>query len=100
MNLNAVEVEGMLQPDGTLVLQANPNLPPGRVRVTVQPVVDPTSADQFWAGLRAIGADQQARGHVPRDKADIDAEIKTLRDEVEEEMSAVERLHRDAENQR
>jgi len=46
--------------------------------------------------MQAIWAGQAARGHVPREKAQIDAEIKALRDEAEEEMQQVERLHEEA----
>jgi hypothetical protein len=42
--------------------------------------------EEIWAG-------QRARGHLPRSKAEIDAEIGSLRDEAEEEMLAVERIH-------
>ncbi|GEM_PF-5148935 len=33
-------IDGLLMPDGTLKLDAPPRLPPGRVRVTVQPLID------------------------------------------------------------
>jgi hypothetical protein len=95
MQPNAVEIEGTVQEDGTLVLEEKLHLPAGRVRVTVQPVSVMTPADQFWAGMRAIWAGQAARGHVPREKAEMDAEIQALRDEAEEEMRELERLHED-----
>lgn len=95
MNHNAIEVEGTLQPDGTLLLHEKPNLPPGPVRVTVEPMSELTPAEQFWVGMRAIWAGQKARGHIPREKAAIDAEIADLRDEMEEEMHEIEELQRD-----
>ena len=42
--------------------------------------------EELWAG-------QRARRHVPRSKAEVDAEIAALRNEAEEEMLAVERIH-------
>jgi len=36
MSLNESVVEGTLNADGTLVLDRTPNLPAGRVRVTVE----------------------------------------------------------------
>lgn len=39
MSMAAV-IHGLLRADGTLELDAPPRLPPGRVRVTVQPLVD------------------------------------------------------------
>jgi hypothetical protein len=37
---SAAVIHGLLSPDGTLKLDASPRLPPGRVRVTVQPLAD------------------------------------------------------------
>ena len=79
--------------DGTLVVHDKVSLPPGPVRITVQPRTDRTPAEQFWAGMHAIWADQAARGHVPREKEESDAEIKALRDEAEEQMKEYDRLH-------
>jgi len=96
-----IVVEGALQPDGTLVLDEKPNLPPGRVRVTMQAV--PPSAgreDGSLAVLQRIWAAQIARGHVPRSREEVDAEINALRDEAEEEMQAVERLHEECQRGR
>jgi hypothetical protein len=45
--------------------------------------------------MQRIWADQKARGHVPRTKEEIDAEIIQLRAEAEEELQAAERLHED-----
>jgi hypothetical protein len=100
MNPNAVEIEGTVQEDGTLLLHEKIPLPAGQVRVTVQPISDTTPADQFWAGMRAIWAAQAARGHVPREKEEIDAEIKALRDEAEEEIQEFERLHEEGRTDR
>jgi hypothetical protein len=86
-------VEGELQPDGTLVLDKKPNLPPGRVRVTMQAWPPGGPEDDILSVMQKIWAAQDARGHVPRTREEIDAEINELRDDAEEEMQAVERLH-------
>lgn len=86
-----VEIEGTLQADGTVVLDEKPNLPPGRVRVRVQPALDYTQTD-IWQALQKIWAEQRARGHVPRSKEEIDADIAAARQEDEERMLAIERL--------
>ena len=100
MNPNTVEIEGTVHEDGTLLLHEKILLPAGRVRVTVQPIAEMTPADQFWTGMRAIWDAQAARGHVPREKEVIDAEIKALRDEAEEEMREFERLHEEGSTDR
>ena len=93
MNRETLEVQGTVQPDGSLVLDEKLNLPAGRVRVTVQPRSEPLNPVRFLAMMERIWADQKARGHVPRSREEIDAEISELRDEAEEEMQAAERLH-------
>ena len=90
MTVPSVEVQGTLQADGTLVLDARPNLPPGRVRVRVQPVEAPADVMEV---LRRIHAEQAASGHVPRSREEIDADIAAMRQEDEERMQGIERLH-------
>jgi hypothetical protein len=40
MSIIGTVINGLLKSDGTLELDAPPGLPPGRVRVTVEPIVD------------------------------------------------------------
>lgn len=86
-----MEIQGTLQADGTLVLDEKPNLPPGRVRVRMQPLLDYTQTD-IWRFFERLRAEQQARGHVPRSKEEIDANIAAMRQEDEERALAIERL--------
>lgn len=92
MSLTETVVEGTLQPDGTLVLDEKPNLPPGRVTVLVQrlPVLPP--GDPFWDMMKSIWAGQKARGHVPRSVEEIEAERREVREGWEERQRAIERL--------
>jgi len=92
MNAATVVVEGTVQPDGTLEVRQKVNLPAGRVQVTVEPVAEPVQPDRFWTMMESIWAAQLASGRDPRTREEIDAEIKALRDEAEEEMQAVEHL--------
>jgi hypothetical protein len=102
MSQETLEVQGTVQPDGSLVLDEKLNLPAGRVRVTVQTRSEPDKVDpnRFLAMMERIWADQNARGHVPRSREEIDAEINQLRDEAEEEMQATERLHEECQRAR
>lgn len=84
-------IEGTLQADGTLVLDKKPNLPPGRVCVTVQPLADLMQTD-IWQFFERVWAEQRARGHVPRSKEEIDADIAASRQEDEERALEIERL--------
>ena len=95
MHANAIEMQGTLREDGTLLLDEKPNLPPGRVKVTVEPVPDLTQTD-VWQVLEQIWAGQRARGHVPRSKEEIDADLEASRQEDEERMQALERIHQES----
>jgi hypothetical protein len=92
MSQTQFEVEGTLRADGTLLLDEKPNLPPGRVHVTVQPVVQLPAEDPFWQRMQDIWDSQKAAGRRPRTKEQIDAELRTLDDDAEAEMQATERL--------
>jgi len=93
----AVEVQGTLRPDGTLVLDSKPDLPPGRVRVTVQSAEAPADVIEV---LRRIHAEQAANGHVPRSREQIDADIAAMRQEDEDRMQAIERLQEECQQSR
>jgi hypothetical protein len=86
-----VDIVGTLQADGTLVLDEKPNMPPGRVCVTVRPLADLMQTD-IWQFFERVWAEQRARGHVPRSKEAIDADIAAARQEDEERMLEIERL--------
>lgn len=101
MIANAIEIDGTLQPDGNLILDEKPALPPGRVRVALQAIgngVDPGS--DVLAVLRGIRSAQKARAHVPRTREEIDASINAMRGEDEERMQAIERLHEECQRTR
>ena len=88
-----ITLEGTVTADGSLELDDRVAMPEGRVLVTVRPVAQPASDDPFWRRMEQIWAGQQARGHIPRTKEQIDAELCELRDDAEAEMQATERLH-------
>ncbi len=50
-------------------------------------------ADPFLERMEKIWAGQRARGHVPRTREEIDAELRELRDDGLAEIEAAERLH-------
>jgi hypothetical protein len=101
MRQETLEVQGTVQPDGSLVLDQKLKLPAGRVRVTVEPCSESTKPNvaRFLALMEEIWAGQRTRGHVARTKEEIDAEIDQIRQDSEEEMQALERLHQDCQRQ-
>lgn len=69
--------------------------------MTVQAAAAPTRpADDLMTRMKAVWAAQKARGHVPRTREEIDAEINAMRDEAEEEMQVIEQLQEERERQR
>ncbi len=90
-------VNGTLKPDGTVELDEKPGISPGRVRVTLQPMPEPTQAGRgWWEVLEQIWKDQKARGFKGRGKEQVDADIQELRDELEQHANQVERLQEEA----
>jgi hypothetical protein len=84
MTTNAIEIQGTLLDNGTLVLDEKPNLPPGRVKVIVQPA-NPGQGDanDVIEVLDRIHAAQALRGHVPRSVEEINAYLAEMRDDDE-----------------
>jgi hypothetical protein len=91
MSQDRCEVRGSVLPDGTLVLDERLPLPAGRVRVTIAPLS--SADDPFWQRMQAIWGTQQTRGHVPRSKEQVDAELHALREEWAERDADIQRTH-------
>jgi hypothetical protein len=92
MSQNTVVVQGIVTADGTLELAEKLTVPAGRVQVAIQPLAD-VSNDPFLQRMERIWAGQRARGHVPRTREEIDAELRELREDGVAEIESTERLH-------
>jgi hypothetical protein len=99
MTGNAIEIQGTLREDGTLVLDDKPNLRPGRVKVIVEAMPD-YKQTEIWQFFERLWAEQRARGHIPRTREEIDAELEAARQEDEERMQALEKIHEECERSR
>ena len=82
MTTNAIEIQGTLREDGTLVLDRSPELPPGRVTVTVRAIPD-YKQTEMGPFFERIWAERKALGIAPRSKEEIDAYLATMRDDDE-----------------
>ena len=96
MRRSEVVIEGTLKPDGTLELDQKPSLAPGRVQVTMVPLPELPADDPFWQMMKAIWGGQEARGHVPRSVAEVEAERRQIREEWEERMREIERIQEES----
>lgn len=81
---NAIVVTGTLTDPQTVKLD-EPLSVGGKVKLVVEPLTPeppkaPTSLDDFLAGLRDR---QQARGHVPMSREEIDAHVRAERESWE-----------------
>ena len=96
MSLTEAVIEGTIQPDGTLVLDEKPNLPPGRVKVVLRQKAEPKPpqplGNDFFQMMEEIWAGQKARGHIPRTAAEVEAERREMRGQMEDEIEASIRL--------
>jgi len=82
VNATQVEVTGTLQPDGTLVLDQKPNLPPGRVRVVVQLAPEPGRPAINWLEhLQRIRAEREADGYPFMNEEEVAAYVDWLRED-------------------
>jgi hypothetical protein len=91
-----VILQGTLKPDGTLELDEKPNLPPGRVQVTMAalPVLPPQ--DPLGQMLEGIWEGQRQRGHVPRSVEEVEAERRKVREEWDQRMATILRTQEEA----
>jgi hypothetical protein len=98
MSTSSVELQGTLREDGTLVLDEKPNLPPGRVRVIVQPIVHYTQAP-MWKLFERFQAEREAQGIAPHSQGEIDAYLASMRDD-EERSQFLERIQEECRRHR
>ncbi|HWB12398.1 MAG TPA: hypothetical protein VG826_24450 [Pirellulales bacterium] len=95
MNPSEAIVEGTLQPDGTLVLDAKPNLPPGRVTVVLrQEAKAPPPQDDWFQFLVAARKRMEEAGCGFMNDREVQTHIEWLR-----EAEQIDELLRQSEDQ-
>ena len=99
MSHPAIVVQGIVTAEGTLELAERLNVTAGRVQVVIQPLLD-VPGDTFLQRMETIWAGQRVRGHVPRTREQIDAELRDLRQDGLAEIEATERLHEECQRAR
>lgn len=98
MSLEESIVAGTLEPDGTLVLDLKPNLPPGRVTVVLRQEAELVlpKDDPFWQRMQAMWVAQKTGGHVLRSVEEVEGQQRQMRDGWAERQEAIERLQAEA----
>jgi hypothetical protein len=90
MSLSEVVIDGTLKSDGTLELDHQPNLAPGRVKVILQPVQAGAPAPRGLADvIDEIRRGQQARGFQGRSAEEIESGLREGEDEYEQKMQTL-----------
>jgi hypothetical protein len=100
MNASTIVLQGLVKPDGSLVLEGKVPLPADKVQVTLQPMQELLEGDPFFDMLKGIWAGQEARGHVPRSVEEVEAERRQIREEWEERQHEVERIQEESRSRR
>lgn len=97
MNATETIVEGTLQPDGTLLLDAKPNLAPGRVTVVLRREA-PAAAPQedWWQFLLAARKRMEEAGCLFMNDEEVQAHIDWLHegDQIDELLTEADQRRR------
>ena len=92
MNEKPVVVEGIVKSDGTLEIEGKIPMPAGKVRVTLEALLENAEDHPFFQLLREIWDAREKAGLKPRSVEEIEAERKQFRDGIEEEIAEAGRL--------
>jgi hypothetical protein len=94
MAISSLEVLGTVRADGTLELDEKLSLPPGRVKVRVDPApaTQAKPAEGLVEFVDRLRREMEAAGHKFRTKEEIDAELEELRNEWDERDEELERM--------
>jgi hypothetical protein len=83
MSQSEVVVEGTLKPDGELELDQKPMLSPGRVQVTLKPLMLSCAGRGLVEVMDEVRQSQRARGYQGRTLQEMQAEEKARQEEDE-----------------
>jgi hypothetical protein len=97
MNTSQVLVRGTLNPDGALVLEEAPALPPGPVEVVIRALPKSGLEESWWDYLQRCRAELLAQGYRFRSREEIDAERIREQELERTRQQALDGLQRDKE---
>jgi len=95
MNLTPVAMTGTLRPDGTLVLDQKPALPPGRVRLVMQPLPEDAAKQDWWPLMQRLRAEREVAGY----RFMTEAEMREHLDWLHEDDDRIDRIYRQMETE-
>jgi len=84
MSLTETVFAGTVKADGTLELDGEPKLPPGRVIVVVRREYPPEpTAEGWWPYMQRVRAEREAAGCRFMNEAEMESRVSWLRDDEE-----------------
>jgi len=89
MIANAIELEGTLQADGRLILDEKPAMPPWRVRVALQPLIDGKANAERLPDAPWLDDSIPAPFDLPRDGAVVRVQTCTFTERLPESPTGV-----------
>jgi hypothetical protein len=84
MIANAIELAGTLQADGKLILDEKPALPPGRVRVALQPLIEGKSKAERLPDVPWVDDCIPAPFDLPREGTVVRVQARTITERLPE----------------
>lgn len=81
MELREVELDGVLLADGTIELDSKPDLPAGRVKVSVRAEAPLPEKVGWWPMMQRIRAEREADGYAFMDEKAMEAHLHSLRED-------------------
>ncbi len=91
MSVNEIVLSGTIGPDGTLQLDGNPGLLPGRVEVVLRQETSDTSREGWWPYLQRVREERETSGYHFMSDTEMTAHIQWLRDDEDR----IDRIHRE-----
>jgi hypothetical protein len=92
-----VVLAGTLKPDGTLELDQKPSLSPGRVKVILQPVAEPSKTPEgWWPYMQRVRAEREAAHYHFMKETEMEGHVLWLRDDEER----IDRIYREMDEER
>jgi hypothetical protein len=93
MATTILETLGTIRPDGTLELDQKLAVPPGRVKVRVEPIEAPVQPKESLVEyVQRSRRELEEAGHKFRTKEEIEAELEEMRREWDNRLEELDRL--------
>ena len=91
MRPDEIIVHGTVKPDGTLELDQNPSLSPGRVTVILRQEPESPPSEGWWPYMQRVRSEREAAGYHFLNDWEMQLHLNWLREDEER----IDRIHRE-----